>query len=86
MEKLDRAPDLLGFEDGVYDLRSHQFRDGRPDDFVSFSTKLYYYPEDEEEQHSENHPKLKKLENLCHKFFNQMQRLRLNPIYGFSMW
>ena len=61
MEKLDANADLLGFEDGVYDLRSHQFRDGRPDDFVSFSTKLYYYPEDGEEPYSENHPKVKEV-------------------------
>ena len=41
-ELLDSHPHLLGFENGIYDLRMHEFRDGLPDDYVSFSTGRNY--------------------------------------------
>ena len=41
---LDSQPHLLCFENGVYDLKMHEFRDGLPDDYVSFCTKRYYVP------------------------------------------
>ena len=41
-EILDSHPHLLGFENGIYDLRMHEFRDGLPDDYVSFSTGRNY--------------------------------------------
>ena len=37
---LDSDVNLLGFENGVYDLANHEFREGRPDDHVSFSTGI----------------------------------------------
>ena len=43
-EKLDSNPYLLGFENGVFDLKNYEFRDGRPDDYITFSTKIDYYP------------------------------------------
>lgn len=43
-EKLDSNPSLLGFENGVYDLRLHEFRDGSPDDYISYGTNRYYFP------------------------------------------
>jgi P4 family phage/plasmid primase-like protien len=45
-EKLDSRCNLLGFNNGVYDLESEEFRDGRPEDYVSFSTNTDYYPYD----------------------------------------
>lgn len=39
---LDSNPSLLGFENGVYDIKNLVFRDGAPDDFVSKSTGLHY--------------------------------------------
>ena len=36
--KLDVNPDLIGFENGIYDLRNGEFRDGRPDDYISLTT------------------------------------------------
>ncbi len=50
-EKLDTNVSLLGFENGVYDLDSFVFRDGLPEDYIKFSTKINYeeYDEDEEE-------------------------------------
>lgn len=43
-ELLDSRPHLIGFENGVYDLRLHEFREGLPDDYISFSTGRYYIP------------------------------------------
>lgn len=41
---LDSHPHLIGFENGVYDLRLHEFREGIPDDYISFSTNRNYSP------------------------------------------
>jgi len=43
-ELLDSHHHLIGFENGVYDLRLHEFRDGIPDDYISFSTNRNYIP------------------------------------------
>jgi len=43
MSKLDANPGLLGFNDGVFDLRAGAFRPARPDDFVS-RTVGYDFP------------------------------------------
>jgi P4 family phage/plasmid primase-like protien len=42
--QLDAKPHLLGFDNGVYDLEEGAFRDGCPEDMVSFSTKYGYVP------------------------------------------
>jgi len=45
-EKLDYAnPHLIGFENGVLDLDTREFREGRPDDYITFSTKYDYTKE-----------------------------------------
>jgi P4 family phage/plasmid primase-like protien len=41
-EKLDSNRHLIGFNNGVYDLDAMEFRDGRPEDFVSISTNINY--------------------------------------------
>lgn len=43
---LDSHAHLIGFENGVYDLRMHEFRDGLPDDYISFTTGRHYVPFD----------------------------------------
>jgi P4 family phage/plasmid primase-like protien len=46
-EKLDSNTSLIGFENGIYDLDDHEFRDGRPEDYISFTTGINYIPYDE---------------------------------------
>lgn len=43
-ELLDSRSHLLGFTNGVYDLKMHIFRDGMPDDYIYHSTKINYMP------------------------------------------
>jgi P4 family phage/plasmid primase-like protien len=50
-EKLDDYCHLIGFKNGVYDLDELEFREGRPDDFISFSTNINYVPYDETHPH-----------------------------------
>jgi P4 family phage/plasmid primase-like protien len=52
-ESLDSNPDMIGFENGVYDLKNKQFRDGRPEDFISLTTGNDYvdYSDREDDEH-----------------------------------
>jgi len=45
-EKLDSNTNLLCFNNGVYDLDVQEFREGRPEDYVSFTTGVNYEPYD----------------------------------------
>ena len=40
MEKFDTDNNLIGFENGIYDLKNSVFRGGRPEDYVTLSTKV----------------------------------------------
>jgi P4 family phage/plasmid primase-like protien len=40
MEEFDTDCSLIGFENGVYDLKNHLFREGRPEDYITLSTKV----------------------------------------------
>ncbi|PNH04444.1 putative helicase [Tetrabaena socialis] len=50
-EKLDSNCGLLGFLNGVYDLDSAEFREGRPDDFISYTTGINFVPFSEDLPH-----------------------------------
>jgi len=41
-ELLDCRPHLIGFKNGVYDMKMHIFREGMPDDYISLSTNRNY--------------------------------------------
>ena len=43
-ELLDSRAHLIGFENGVYDLKMHMFRDGMPDDYITYTTRINYVP------------------------------------------
>lgn len=51
LNKLDTNYKLVGFANGVLDLEHRHFRDGRPDDYISLSTKIEYhtYRDDDDE-------------------------------------
>lgn len=58
-EKLDENPNIIGFDNGVYDITNNIFRPGCPDDFLSFSTN-YDYNSD----YTLNHPEVIAIENF----------------------
>jgi P4 family phage/plasmid primase-like protien len=43
-DKLDQNNHLLAFNNGIYDLDKDEFRDGKPEDFISMSTNYDYDP------------------------------------------
>lgn len=40
IEKFDENVNLMGFENGVLDLKSYMFREGRPEDYITMSTGM----------------------------------------------
>ena len=42
LKSLNKNAYLIGFTNGVYDLRTHSFRDGIPDDFISLQMAIDY--------------------------------------------
>jgi len=49
-EKLDTNKDLLGFENGILNLATKEFRSGCPEDYVSLSTGIDYIDYDQEDK------------------------------------
>jgi P4 family phage/plasmid primase-like protien len=47
--KLDENKNLIAFENGVFDCSTLEFRDGKPEDYISFSTKITF---DQDKHHS----------------------------------
>ena len=63
MQKLDENRYLLGFNNGVYDLKNNYFRNGRPEDYISMSTNCDYVKYDESDINIKN----------VYNFFDQIQ-------------
>ena len=49
-QKLDSNCSLIGFDNGVFDLETYEFRDGHPDDYISFSTNIDYIKYDDTDE------------------------------------
>jgi P4 family phage/plasmid primase-like protien len=60
--KLDSNINLVGFKNGVYDLEKEEFREGRPDDYITMCTNHNYV------KWSEKNP----LNSYIFKFFEQV--------------
>jgi len=61
-KKLDENYDLIGFNNGVYDLEAGEFRDGRVDDYISKTTNVDFY------EFNESNPYVPKM----FKFFKEI--------------
>lgn len=67
--KLDENVDLIGCENGVFNLRTGEFREGQPEDYISLSTGINYVTSDEEGVFNQFHPKVKAI----YDFFKKIQ-------------
>jgi len=71
MNKMDENKQLLGFENGVYDFKQKCFRQGLPEDYISFTTKTNYIPFDE---NNEEHINIKEeIDDFMEKVFPNEQ-------------
>ena len=43
VDKLDSHKHLIGFNNGIYNLKTDEFRKGRPEDYISKSTNINYF-------------------------------------------
>jgi P4 family phage/plasmid primase-like protien len=46
IDRINENRDLLCFENGVFNLAKNEFRAGRPEDYITFTTKINYVPYD----------------------------------------
>ena len=53
-EKLDQNPYLIGFQNGIYDLKLCKFRNGCPEDFISKCIPIDYKEYDESDEEVQN--------------------------------
>tara|TARA_Y100000389_G_C17458382_1_gene519781 strand:+ start:122 stop:3016 length:2895 start_codon:yes stop_codon:yes gene_type:complete len=58
---LDTKEEIINFTNGVYDLENDVFRDGRPDDYITLSTKNEYI------NYSYTTPEIIQLQNILEK-------------------
>jgi P4 family phage/plasmid primase-like protien len=62
-QNLDTNPNLIGFENGVYDLDTMLFREGHPDDNVTLSVGYEY------DEYDVNHPDVKNVIRFLQQVF-----------------
>jgi P4 family phage/plasmid primase-like protien len=90
--KLDANPHTIGFENGVYDLNKQEFRDGRPEDYISLSTEIdYEYFESTDQEISDVYEFFSQvfpIERLRTYFLTLMASYLLgsNPDQKFHIW
>ena len=65
-ELLDCRPHLIGFKNGVYDMKMHIFREGMPDDYISLSTNRNYI------QYSPEYPEIIDINDFFEKVFTNI--------------
>ena len=65
-ELLDCRAHLIGFKNGVYDMKMHIFRDGMPDDYISLSTNKNYIP------YSIDYPEIADINEFFEKVFTNI--------------
>ena len=65
-ELIDNDKKLLGFKNGIIDFNTKEFREGRPEDYVSRSTKIDYQTENEINNFDS---KKTEIEDFMHKLF-----------------
>jgi P4 family phage/plasmid primase-like protien len=53
-QKLDQNPYIIGFSNGVYDLKLNEFRSGRPEDFVNKTIPIDYKEYNESDEIVQN--------------------------------
>jgi P4 family phage/plasmid primase-like protien len=56
-ERLDSNPSLIGFDNGVFDFTTMEFREGRPEDNISFTTRNNYV------EYNPEHDNIRQIEN-----------------------
>ena len=64
-KKIDENRTLLACRNGVFDMETLKFRDGVPEDYVSFSTNLDYEPERSYKEYRE----WREIDDFLHKIF-----------------
>jgi P4 family phage/plasmid primase-like protien len=64
-DRLDGNPDLIGFNNGIYDLERKCFRDGLPEDYVTFTTGYDWV------EYSDDHEYIKDVVDFFEKLHNK---------------
>lgn len=63
ISKLDTDPYLIGFANGIYDIKNHIFREGKPTDNLSIKMKINYH------EYPMNSNEIKEIERYFEKIF-----------------
>jgi P4 family phage/plasmid primase-like protien len=66
-ELLNKKQHLIGFNNGVYNLETGNFREGRPSDFISYSTNIDYIPFSDKQIDPEFSKKIDEVYNILEK-------------------